>query len=59
REEHASRIARKEIGMRLENIPLKVLTVEVIPEEADAETETEVEADGGNDDARPDDDTAQ
>lgn len=30
REEHASRIARKEIGQRLENIPLEVLEVEVI-----------------------------
>ena len=28
RAEHASRIARKEIGQRLENIPLEVLTVE-------------------------------
>jgi uncharacterized protein (UPF0212 family) len=33
REEHASRIARKEIGQRLENVPLKVLSVEVIPDE--------------------------
>lgn len=32
-EEHASRIARKEIGQRLENVPLKVLTVERIPED--------------------------
>ena len=30
REEHASRIARKEIGQRLENIPLEVLEVEVL-----------------------------
>jgi uncharacterized protein (UPF0212 family) len=38
REEHASRIARKEIGQRLENIPLEVLEVEVLEtddEEAD------------------------
>jgi uncharacterized protein (UPF0212 family) len=40
REEHASRIARKEIGQRLENIPLEVLTVEVVEEDDD-----EVEAD--------------
>mgnify|MGYP000265355052 CR=1 FL=1 len=33
REEHASRIARKEIGQRLENIPLEVLTVDVVEEE--------------------------
>ncbi|WP_418283118.1 DUF555 domain-containing protein [Halorubrum sp. DTA98] len=30
REEHASRIARKEIGQRLRNIPLKVLSVTVL-----------------------------
>ncbi len=30
REEHASRIARKEIGQRLENVPLKILSVERI-----------------------------
>ncbi|MFB6112522.1 MAG: DUF555 domain-containing protein [Halodesulfurarchaeum sp.] len=39
REEHASRIARKEIGQRLENIPLEVLEVEVI--ETDDEDEEE------------------
>jgi uncharacterized protein (UPF0212 family) len=42
REEHASRIARKEIGQRLENIPLEVLEVEVIEDdgqEDDAEDE--------------------
>ncbi|SEV81491.1 DUF555 domain-containing protein [Natrinema salifodinae] len=33
REEHASRIARKEIGQRLENIPLEVTHVEVLEEE--------------------------
>lgn len=46
REEHASRIARKEIGQRLSNIPLKVLHVDVIEEEAGgAETEDEEEGD--------------
>jgi uncharacterized protein (UPF0212 family) len=35
REEHASRIARKEIGQRLENIPLDVLTVDVVDEAGD------------------------
>ncbi len=44
REEHASRIARKEIGQRLENIPLEVLHVEVL--EAD-EIEDKSEDDGG------------
>ncbi|WP_336363827.1 DUF555 domain-containing protein [Halalkalicoccus salilacus] len=48
REEHASRIARKEIGQRLENIPLEVLEVEVL-ESDDDENETE-EADS-NDEA--------
>ncbi|MFD1645939.1 DUF555 domain-containing protein [Haloarchaeobius litoreus] len=41
REEHASRIARKEIGMRLENIPLEVLEVEVIEEEDEASDDEE------------------
>ena len=52
REEHASRIARKEIGKRLENIPLEVLAVEVIEDDEDedeaedeAEAETESEED--------------
>jgi uncharacterized protein (UPF0212 family) len=46
-EEHASRIARKEIGQRLENVPLSVLQVDTIAsdededEEEDAESESE------------------
>jgi uncharacterized protein (UPF0212 family) len=55
REEHASRIARKEIGQRLENIPLEVLEIEELEEEGEEETEeaeadeeqTVEEADGG------------
>ena len=39
REEHASRIARKEIGQRLENVPLKVLSVERIESDESDETE--------------------
>jgi len=35
REEHAARIARKEIGQRLENIPLEVLEIEELEEEDD------------------------
>jgi uncharacterized protein (UPF0212 family) len=35
REEHAARIARKEIGQRLENIPLDVLEIEEIEEDDD------------------------
>jgi uncharacterized protein (UPF0212 family) len=40
REEHASRIARKEIGQRLENIPLEVVEVEVLEDETEDETES-------------------
>jgi uncharacterized protein (UPF0212 family) len=36
REEHAARIARKEIGQRLENIPLDVLEIEVLEDEEEA-----------------------
>src|SRR6056297_479994 len=39
-DEHAARIARKEIGQRLENIPLEVLEIEVI-EDDDDDTEAE------------------
>ena len=35
REEHASRIARKEIGQRLENIPLEVIEIEQLPGDSD------------------------
>ena len=36
-EEHAARVARKEIGERLSNIPLEVVEVEVIEEDDTAE----------------------
>jgi uncharacterized protein (UPF0212 family) len=39
-EEHAARIARKEIGKRLTNIPLQVILVEPIPDEEDEESAT-------------------
>ncbi|WP_123532929.1 DUF555 domain-containing protein [Halosimplex salinum] len=39
REEHAARIARKEIGQRLENIPLDVLVIEQIDDEDEDETD--------------------
>ncbi len=48
REEHAARIARKEIGQRLENIPLDVLEIEVLEDEedeSDDETADEDESD--------------
>jgi uncharacterized protein (UPF0212 family) len=62
-EEHASRIARKEIGKRLEKVPLKVLSVEPI-EESDESEATSEEGDGqddsddavGTDDSGRDDD---
>ena len=60
RDEHASRIARKEIGQRLENIPLKVLHVEAVDEaatEPDAdpsdEPPTEGSVDGDDEDLLP------
>ncbi|MFB6177290.1 MAG: DUF555 domain-containing protein, partial [Halobaculum sp.] len=54
RDEHASRIARKEIGQRLENIPLKVLRVEAVDEE-DEETETASTDDTSEEDTTADD----
>jgi uncharacterized protein (UPF0212 family) len=50
REEHASRIARKEIGQRLENIPLEVIEIEELPEESESETE---ESDQSSDEMLP------
>jgi len=44
RDQHAARIARKEIGQRLDNIPLEVLEVEVI-ESDDEESGEEEEPD--------------
>ncbi|MFB6160626.1 MAG: DUF555 domain-containing protein [Haloferacaceae archaeon] len=58
-EEHASRIARKEIGGRLENIPLSVLEVEPVEDdegETDEVTDDEEETDdsgGGGTEAEP------
>jgi len=54
RNEHAARIARKEIGQRLQNIPLEVEEVEVIEDESgddddaeatDEDTDTDAELD--------------
>ena len=55
RAEHASRIARKEIGQRLRNIPLKVLEVERIETEDGAER-TDDSAPADDDSASADDD---
>ncbi|MCH7660117.1 MAG: DUF555 domain-containing protein [Euryarchaeota archaeon] len=45
REEHASRIARKEIGQRLRNIPLDVLEVEVLADEDETDDDTDTNSD--------------
>ncbi|MFB6154812.1 MAG: DUF555 domain-containing protein [Haloferacaceae archaeon] len=54
-EEHASRIARKEIGQRLENVPLKVLEVEVIPSDDEEEDESEETTDADESESDTDD----
>ena len=58
RDEHASRVARKEIGKRLRNIPLKVLSVtEIDPEESDRSADrATAEADSSGDGAEARDD---
>ncbi|WP_436344522.1 DUF555 domain-containing protein [Natronorubrum sp. FCH18a] len=45
REEHASRIARKEIGQLLENIPLEVISIEEFEDEDDAEDDESADDD--------------
>ena len=59
REEHASRIARKEIGQRLQNIPLEVLEVEVIDEDTDDEEDTETAVDDTTHDTTDETDSAE
>jgi len=69
REEHAARIARKEIGQRLENIPLEVVEIEEIEDddeddetedtEADSETEVPVETDETVDEVTADHDIGE
>jgi uncharacterized protein (UPF0212 family) len=49
REEHAARIARKEIGQRLHNIPLKVLTIEPLEDDPDVATTEEAGSPDRND----------
>lgn len=51
-EEHASRIARKEIGQRLENVPLSVLRIDPIETEDEAES-TDEDEDEDDDDLIP------
>ncbi|MFT4923270.1 MAG: hypothetical protein ACI8XM_002496 [Haloarculaceae archaeon] len=50
REEHAARIARKEIGQRLENIPLDVVEIEQLEDEDDEDDEDDDEVDSEADD---------
>jgi uncharacterized protein (UPF0212 family) len=57
REEHAARIARKEIGQRLENIPLEVLEIEEL--EDDSEAEDDEAEDGGAEDSEAQDGGAE
>jgi len=60
-DEHAARIARKEIGQRMPNIPLEVLRVTEVDDEdeddeAESESETEPDADADTtDSADPED----
>ncbi len=55
RDEHAARIARKEIGQRLQNIPLEVTEIEVTEEDeeeaADQENDTEDAVDESQEEA--------
>jgi uncharacterized protein (UPF0212 family) len=51
REEHASRIARKEIGQRLENIPLEVLEIEELEDDSDDDETDDDEASSDSGDA--------
>ena len=48
RKEHASRIARKEIGQRLSNIPLDVLEIEVLEDDDEADEDEADEDDEAN-----------
>ena len=50
RDEHAARIARKEIGQRLQNIPLEVEEVEIIEDEGDDEATGEADGEAAGDD---------
>ena len=57
-EEHAARIARKEIGQRMRNIPLDVLDVEVLesddPADESEEEDVEQQEDSADEDLLPD-----
>jgi len=55
-EEHASRIARKEIGKRLEKVPLKVLSVERIEGTDESATTSDGEPEQDETGSQPDED---
>ncbi|WP_299236163.1 DUF555 domain-containing protein [Natronomonas sp.] len=55
RDEHAARIARKEIGQRLENIPLEVLKIETVPDDDDTQPDDTSTDDARTTDTQPDD----
>ncbi|QLG48646.1 DUF555 domain-containing protein [Natrinema halophilum] len=60
REEHASRIARKEIGQRLENIPLEIERVDVLEddsEDSSAAASDSTDADSTDEKADTDDES--
>ena len=59
RDEHAARIARKEIGQRLENIPLDVLEIEEIEEDDDTDEDAETTEDTATPADEPDDATEE
>ena len=48
REEHAARIARKEIGQRLENIPLDVLEIETLEDDDESSDDVDEEDDASS-----------
>ncbi|WP_137288738.1 DUF555 domain-containing protein [Natronorubrum halophilum] len=56
RDEHASRIARKEIGQRLENIPLEVIQINELEEEDD---DDEAQSETDTDDSTTDEDGSE
>ncbi|WP_144902143.1 DUF555 domain-containing protein [Halobellus captivus] len=58
-EEHASRIARKEIGQRLESVPLKVLSVEAIDKSEDTDEETTSDGERSDDETSADNTTEE
>ncbi|QFU81153.1 DUF555 domain-containing protein [Natronorubrum aibiense] len=58
REEHASRIARKEIGQRLENIPLEVIQIDELEDEDDENEHSAAETDEDEGDRDEPSDTA-